>query len=522
MPLSKVTGKTRGANQRTHAHYKGEFGSTREPGKQTDQVGGRQRTKSADGSKRLSKENSKDPHYRAARAEHFAGEAMKAHAAHTAAKTPEDKLKHEAIIAHAMQRAGVHSRFVTKSQPGSQLADDAVKHAHVAKHLHDDVMSRKTDAKESEKIRQADERKKKDQHEQDERKKKDQHEQDKRQEKEKQERAQHVAELKKVSDEAKAHAQEAKKSAEEAKKAGDESHGEKSVRMANEMRHTSDMIRAHMMDGDQAKAEQLYSKLQDQHKELSEHVAKRADIVKQHESKMDSDDLTASYALKYHLRDAQMHLDSGHALQSQREAGVMSVAKYMHDGIEFKKALTTDQFYAIRNYSDHTDKILNNTLRKNKGEIDPKKDLYSDLALNDSSKMLRHKKQTTDTSVGRELHDLDSAIASHKLSEDTKVYRALADPGGAIMGSLKVGSVFKDHGYVSTTSEMNVMNGYRGGKESVDMHISLKKGMSAAPMYQISSHRDEFERLLPRGSSFRVTKIETAGSRKTVHVEVAE
>lgn len=145
MPLSKVVNKSRSSSQSgTHAHYKEEFGAARRPS-----------VAKTDGSQKLSKANSKDHEYRATRAEHFAKEAKTAHAAHAAAKTPEEKIKHEAVIAHAADRSAVHARFVTKNHPGSELADRATLHAKVAKHLHEDVQTKKVDAKEREKSDQA-------------------------------------------------------------------------------------------------------------------------------------------------------------------------------------------------------------------------------------------------------------------------------------------------------------------------------------------------------------------------------
>lgn len=202
MPLEKITGKTRGSSQsRTHAHYQGEFGSARQPGKQVDQAGaGRPAAKAVDGSKKLSKANSKDHEYRAARAEHFAKEAQKAHAAHGAAKTPEEKLQHEATVAHAADRAAVHARFVTKAQPGSELADKATLHAKIAKHAHEDVQSSKTETHEEAKTKKIDAQKAKDN----------------------EEKAAHVEKLKEQTAKAKEHADEAKKQASEAKRHAEE------------------------------------------------------------------------------------------------------------------------------------------------------------------------------------------------------------------------------------------------------------------------------------------------------------
>jgi chemotaxis protein histidine kinase CheA len=202
VPLEKITGKTRDSGQsRTHAHYAGEFGSARQPGKQIDQASAeKSAAKAVDGSQKLSKDNSKDPHYRAARAQHFAKEALTALTSHAKAKTPEEKLQHEATIAHAADRAAVHARFVTKVHPGSELADEATKHAKIAKHAHEEVQSSKTDAHEEAKTKKIDVQKAKDN----------------------EEKATHVAQLKEQTAKAKEHADEARKQANEAKKHAEE------------------------------------------------------------------------------------------------------------------------------------------------------------------------------------------------------------------------------------------------------------------------------------------------------------
>jgi len=136
----------------THAHYKEEFGPRKQKLKKTLQKSS-QTPKSAgtDGSAKLSKKNENDVNYRAARAEHFAKEARAAHEKHAAAKTPAEKAEHLATIAHAEQRAGVHSRFVTKHAPGSELADQATKHHHVAKSMHESARGEKQRNEEAEK-----------------------------------------------------------------------------------------------------------------------------------------------------------------------------------------------------------------------------------------------------------------------------------------------------------------------------------------------------------------------------------
>lgn len=222
-------------------------------------------------------------------------------------------------------------------------------------------------------------------------------------------------------------------------------------------------------------------------------------------------------------RDAERGFGQ-HAERPAPEQNGLSAVKYTQESISFERGLSDDQRFAIGNYSNHTDKILNASLRASKGDIDPKKDVYADLAQDPSSKLKRDPRQTTDTTVGRELHDLDSAIASHRVPVDTKVYRTMNDPGGKITGALTEGGSFTDHGYVSTTANRGMMDKFHHGEaaDRVDMHITLREGTAAAPMGRISTFGGEEEMLLPRGTSFKVTKIvpATGTSPRQIHVEV--
>lgn len=139
MPLTKAINKAKKPGSGTHAHYKEEFGARKLGQAQTP------------GHKALSKSNSGDVEYRAARAEHFANEAKKAVAAYGVAKTDEERIEHLATAAHAASRAQVHANFVKKTQPGSELADKASLHAHTAKHLHESMTQKIADDREEKK-----------------------------------------------------------------------------------------------------------------------------------------------------------------------------------------------------------------------------------------------------------------------------------------------------------------------------------------------------------------------------------
>ena len=95
--------------------------------------------------------------------------------------------------------------------------------------------------------------------------------------------------------------------------------------------------------------------------------------------------------------------------------------------------------------------------------------------------------------------NLDMALSKARLSEDVVVWRA-----GEIynnIGSLDrvVGTVIQDKGYVSTALTESTAKGFMALGKRTMMQIRLPKGMKAA-----SVNPEEYEVLLPRGTSFRV------------------
>jgi len=77
----------------------------------------------------------RDVNTSAKRAAHFADQARAAFARLVTAKTPAARAEHLGALTHAESRATVHANHVTKNSPGSELADEATGHAHVAKSM---------------------------------------------------------------------------------------------------------------------------------------------------------------------------------------------------------------------------------------------------------------------------------------------------------------------------------------------------------------------------------------------------
>lgn len=238
------------------------------------------------------------------------------------------------------------------------------------------------------------------------------------------------------------------------------------------------------------------------------------------------------------------------------EKGALKAAEYDHMADKFSAGLSRDQAIAVMAYTAHTDRILNPSLRASGGHVDSTAKLYAGEPERAASRAgLEHDRMFTvaghpsskfDTSshnkdeilVSHEVHNLDSAIKSHKMEKDALVYRTVSDPGGAFTGKLQPGAAFVDHGYVSTSSDRNFINDFYvhsglsvSGKpyanaDRVDFHIHLKAGQNAAPIANEAAGYKGSERevLLPRSSKFTVTKVvEAGGGRpKEIHMEVAE
>ena len=239
-----------------------------------------------------------------------------------------------------------------------------------------------------------------------------------------------------------------------------------------------------------------------------------------------------------HVRFAEGDQKLSHLRRQAPQGLAMKAGEYRAMAEAYPEKLSGPQKLAVMNYTDHTDKILNPMLRQAGGHPDPSAMLYQGAHVPDHVHAERLAKRRSrmseehdkDLSVATEISRLDSAIAANRLPRDVTTYRVMNDPTGNLIKSLKPGDVFQDHGYVSTTADKNILDGFHSGNRAhrVDMHVTIRKGTPAAPMHELSSFKNEAEILLGRGSKFRITKIEpavagadgTKGTAMQVHMEV--
>lgn len=576
MPPTQVTGKTR-SNPGTHAHYAGEFGNVPRKPAQPKQAGpGRQpaQAKPEGPGKAIAKSKAvaakkpsvtKDPVHRANQAEQFAEHARAAAKAHLEAKTDADRAHHAAVLKNAATRALVHARAAAKLAPGSEHSDRAALAAAHAKEQRDMALKApkekaKAEAKAAKEKEKAEAKAAKEKEKAEAKKAKAENDAKHKETK---------AALKKLADSHKETSGAVKKlSAAQAKlekklsaaqtKAPVDPKAEHEAAVHTHLNKLNDSMKAARAAAHKAADSAEDTDFESAKKHLADAERHQAEMVTHATAATESAKAHGGAELQEHVRK---NVETAHdvvddAVGTGRsilkitqldhapgartpEQGAFTSNEYRKACSDFVNAINPTQRAAVLNYSDHTDKILNPLLRKSGGTPDLNEMIYN----GDTHWLKKRAKNReragvkdlseADTSVGEELKNLDSAIAAHKLDRDTLTYRVLSDPGGKITGSLQEGSVFQDHGYVSTTAAYHALNDFASNNDMdpthrVDMHITNKAGQSAAPMARLSNYAHEKEVLLPRGSKFKVTKVETYVKRdgmlkyniKRVHVEV--
>lgn len=157
------------------------------------------------------------------------------------------------------------------------------------------------------------------------------------------------------------------------------------------------------------------------------------------------------------------------------------------------KAMTMHEFDAAKS---HYDKAITDGERQSLLA-------YSSWHAVDMNKKLRE--DTPDPDRAKMRADIDAALDKHRMASSTLLYRGVsAEAPAAVLAyykSLKPGDVFSDKGYVSTSAHLF---GTLGGH--IKLHITVPEGGRGAPIPSVKPQ--EREVLLPRGSRFRIDKVE--------------
>ncbi|HTM22685.1 MAG TPA: ADP-ribosyltransferase [Kofleriaceae bacterium] len=112
---------------------------------------------------------------------------------------------------------------------------------------------------------------------------------------------------------------------------------------------------------------------------------------------------------------------------------------------------------------------------------------------------------------------IDAALDEAKVDRDLMTYRGIGIDGGEL--DLKPGGVFEDSGFMSTSVSETIAADFAAGRQHrYIMAIEVPKGAKAAYIGTNSSHPDEHEMLLPRGSKLEIIEVQktTIGGDRTI------
>jgi hypothetical protein len=142
------------------------------------------------------------------------------------------------------------------------------------------------------------------------------------------------------------------------------------------------------------------------------------------------------------------------------------------------------------------------------------------LAKNNSVEALQH-------TYAKKVKVLDETLSQARdYSMPVKVMRGM--PTNALPADIKPGDTFVDHGYQSTSFSGEVAKSF--GSQNTVLRITLPKGFKflAVPAFARAAEKDghtfsshagtEAECILPRGTGYKVKKIEQEGALKVLHV----
>jgi hypothetical protein len=135
----------------------------------------------------------------------------------------------------------------------------------------------------------------------------------------------------------------------------------------------------------------------------------------------------------------------------------------------------------------------------------------------DMNNWLRGLDKKASKTTKAEIKQIDQAFKKFKNPKQTTVWRGLSTDGfmaGLKADKLKVGAVYQDKGYMSTTFDQEIALKYGTG---IVLEITLPKGKSTgAYIGNLSDWKIEKEYLIKHGSQFKVTGISDLGDNKLV------
>lgn len=128
---------------------------------------------------------------------------------------------------------------------------------------------------------------------------------------------------------------------------------------------------------------------------------------------------------------------------------------------------------------------------------------------------LRHQPGFTNPKVKA----LDDYLDKSTIPQDVTLYRNVSGDYAKILKSILFkGGKFVDRGFISTSTSPNLGLGGSGGN-AIKFKINVKAGSKGASVHHASSHKSEYEVLLPRGSVFHVKSYDRKNGVYEVEVE---
>lgn len=108
----------------------------------------------------------------------------------------------------------------------------------------------------------------------------------------------------------------------------------------------------------------------------------------------------------------------------------------------------------------------------------------------------------------KEALELDAFLAGQELKENIQLYKGMVDLTKKnfdnLVETMKPGTVFKDLGFISTTTRKPSLLESESDGGSVALRILSKKGSTASYLPTFDKTLDQTEVLLPRSTQFRV------------------
>lgn len=166
----------------------------------------------------------------------------------------------------------------------------------------------------------------------------------------------------------------------------------------------------------------------------------------------------------------------------------------------------------------------NSAVEMNEREVEAFK-AYTGSMYRDINPALREGKRIKDASDRKYIEQMDAVFARSATKEPITVFRGVSGPA---IDKMQVGATFRDGGFVSTSADRNIAEGYTrmgqygtGGNRAV-LEIRVPKGAKAISADKLSSFgsntkykiRSESEVILNRGGSYKIIEVKPAKIRK--------